>query len=175
MSKYYAGIGARATPPQIKDIMTRLATKLEKDGWILRSGGAAGADSAFERGVTNPQSNAQIYLPSNSFNNRTAGTQPQFLNYQSLPGYQQAISTIHQYHPAPDRLSDFARHLMARNAMQVLGSDLATPSKMIVAWTPQGNVVGGTGQALRLAQTYQIPIRNLGDPQTLQSVLKYIA
>ncbi len=174
MTRFYAGIGARKTPANIQEIMTRLAAKLENDGWVLRSGGAAGADSAFERGVANPQANAQIYLPSQSFNSRTVGSQPQYLNYQSLPGAQQAFSTLHQYHPAPQRLSPFAQHLMARNAMQILGPDLKSPSSMVVAWTPEGKVTGGTGQALRMADTYQIPIRNLGDPMTLESILKYL-
>jgi predicted Rossmann fold nucleotide-binding protein DprA/Smf involved in DNA uptake len=49
---YYAGIGARSTPPQILSVMTRLASKLEGMGYTLRSGGAAGADTAFERGVS---------------------------------------------------------------------------------------------------------------------------
>ena len=174
MARFYAGIGARKTPTNIQEVMTQLAAKLEQDGWVLRSGGAAGADSAFERGVVNPQTNAQIYLPSQSFNSRTAGSQPQFLNYQSLPGSQQAFATLHQHHPAPQKLSPFAQHLMARNAMQVLGPDLRSPSSMIVAWTPRGEVTGGTGQALRMAETYQIPIRNLGNPETLQSILQYL-
>jgi hypothetical protein len=174
VSRFYAGIGARATPPEIQEIMTRLASKLENEDWILRSGGAAGADSAFERGVRNPQAHSEIYLPSRYFNQRTAGTQPQFLNYQSLPGAQQAHQTLHQYHPAPQRLSPFAQHLMARNAMQVLGPDLKSPSSMVVAWTPGGAVTGGTGQALRMAETYQIPVRNLGNPETMQSILNYL-
>ena len=174
MTKYYAGIGARSTPKKIQAIMTLLASRLEQEGWILRSGGADGADSAFERGIRNPQANAQIYLPDNYFKRRTAGQQPQFLNYQSLPGAQQAMATVQQYHPAPHRLSDYARHLMARNAMQLLGPDMRTPSKLIVAYTEDGKTIGGTGQALRMGNTYQIPIRNLGDEQTLSSVQRYL-
>jgi len=172
--RHYAGIGARSTPASVQEIMSLLAAKLESEGWILRSGGAAGADSAFERGVRNPQSHAQIYLPDSSFNNRIAGSQPQFINYQTLPGAQQALNTLHQYHPAPHRLSPFAKNLMARNAMQVLGSNLDSPSSLIVAWTPKGEITGGTGQALRMAQSYQIPVRNLGNETTLQSVKKYL-
>ena len=63
---------------------------------------------------------------------------------------------------------------MARNAMQVLGQTMNQPAKMVVAYTPGGQVIGGTGQALRMAQAYQIPIRNLGDPATLQSVQRFL-
>ncbi len=63
---------------------------------------------------------------------------------------------------------------MARNAMQALGPALNDPAKMIVAWTPGGQITGGTGQALRMAQSYGIPVRNLGNPQTLQSILRWL-
>ena len=166
----YAGIGARQTPPQILNLMTHLASKLESMGYVLRSGGAQGADSAFEQGV---KSAKEIYLPSKSFNSRIAG-QPGIIDASALPNWQQAIATVNQFHPAPGKLSEFARSLMARNAMQVLGKSMNEPAKMIVAWTPGGQIVGGTGQALRMAQAYQIPVRNLGNPETLQKVQQFL-
>jgi predicted Rossmann fold nucleotide-binding protein DprA/Smf involved in DNA uptake len=52
MTKYYAGIGSRETPKDICDIMTQLAIKLANNGWVLRSGGAKGADrSRFEKEI----------------------------------------------------------------------------------------------------------------------------
>ena len=60
MPRFYAGIGARATPPPILSLMTRAAFALCKRGYVLRSGHAIGADSAFERGAG---SAAQIFLP----------------------------------------------------------------------------------------------------------------
>ena len=168
----YAGIGARSTPPQILNLMTQLASKLEGMGYTLRSGGAAGADTAFELGVSNP-ANRQIYLPGRNFNSKVAG-QSGFIDATTLPHWQQAIATVNQFHPAPGRLGEYARNLMARNAMQVLGQTMNQPAKMVVAYTPGGQVTGGTGQALRMAQAYQIPIRNLGDPTTLQNVQRFL-
>jgi hypothetical protein len=43
--------------------MTALAEELEKEGYVLRSGGAEGADLAFSRGVSNPK-NKKIYFDS---------------------------------------------------------------------------------------------------------------
>ena len=174
MTRSYAGIGARATPRDIQSIMTAVAQKLEAEDWILRSGGAAGADQAFQRGVTNPAA-MQIFLPNERpFQGHIPGSQPHLINYQQMPGAKQAFATVNQFHPAPERLSDYARHLMARNAMQALGPALNDPSKMIVAWTPGGQITGGTGQALRMAQTYGIPVRNLGNQDTLQSILNWL-
>ena len=49
----YAGIGSRKTPIKILKEMTKIANFLNKKGYILRSGGAIGADKAFENGSGN--------------------------------------------------------------------------------------------------------------------------
>ena len=56
----YAGIGSRNTPENIQAIMTKLATKLESLGLVLRSEGGVGANSAFELGLLS-QGNKEIY------------------------------------------------------------------------------------------------------------------
>ena len=50
-SKFYAGIGSTKTPKHIQEIMTEIARLLEIQRYTLRSGGATGADTAFENGV----------------------------------------------------------------------------------------------------------------------------
>lgn len=152
--------------------MRLLASKMEGDAWKLRSGGAKGADAAFEAGVRNP-ANRAIYLPGDYFNGRRAGAQGYFDSTQ-LPGWQSALQTVNEYHPAPERLGDYARALMARNAMQVLGPSLDRPADLVVAWTPGGRVQGGTGQALRMAGNLGIPVRNLGDPEALARARAYL-
>lgn len=175
MTTFYAGVGSRATPPEILQVMSALARKLEPT-YGLRSGGAAGADQAFEAGVRD-LGNQQIFLPGRSFQGRIAG-QPGYVDASALPAWQQALATVAQFHGAPHLLGPFPRALMARNAMQVLGPDLQTPSRFIVAWTPgaliDGREAGGTGQALRIARHYGIPIRNLANPQVLQDAIDFI-
>jgi len=170
--RIYAGIGSRETPAEVQGIMRALAAKMEQDNWLLRSGGAKGADAAFEAGVANPAHRA-IFLPGQSFNGRVAGPGGYYDSTQ-LPGWQQALESVARYHPAPDRLSPFARNLMARNAMQVAGPNLNRPADRIVAWTPGGEVVGGTGQALRMANDLGIEIRNLGDPRVMRGAMRYL-
>lgn len=58
----YAGIGSRRTPPDVCADMTRIAQALGARGFTLRSGGAAGADQAFEEGAAD-QRLREIYLP----------------------------------------------------------------------------------------------------------------
>ena len=47
--KYYAGIGSRETPPGIEPMIEEIVKILNKFGYILRSGGADGSDSMFEK------------------------------------------------------------------------------------------------------------------------------
>lgn len=172
MTNYYAGVGSRETPNSICDLMTEVAGKLEGDGWILRSGGAAGADSAFESGVSNP-ANMQIFLPSSYFNGRSSRKEG-YIDASKLDSLPKAMKTVDLFHPAPGRLTSFARNLMARNAMQVLGGSLDEPSQFVMAWTVGGKVAGGTGQALRIANFYKIPTINLGDATTEVAVREWL-
>ena len=49
----YAGIGSRAINDQQSKKIEEIAEKLALAGYTLRSGGAGGADSAFENGCLN--------------------------------------------------------------------------------------------------------------------------
>lgn len=171
-AKIYAGIGSRRTPPEALQVMRQLASRMEQGGWLLRSGGAAGADAAFEAGVVDPR-HRSIYLPGRSFNQRVAGSGG-YVDSTQMPGWQQALESVARYHPAPDRLTPFARNLMARNAFQVLGPTMDRPADLVVAWTPGGQATGGTGQALRMAQDHGIEVRNLGDPAVMARAMRWL-
>lgn len=155
MKRYYTGIGARKTPPEIMVVERQVASSLERHGYILRSGGAAGSDTAFEQGVIRP-TNKRIYLPWHGFNGRAS-------KYNTPT--REAIELASRYHPAWEKLGQASRKLMGRNSHQVLGYDLVTPSEFIICWTPGGEMVGGTSQALRIGLDHKIPIINLGAPQ----------
>lgn len=156
----YAGIGSRETPEDVLLIMRNLGYVHAKLGWTLRSGGAEGADSAFEQGafqgmeldVLEPW--PEIFLPWEGFNGRPVG--PDHL--EPLPA---AYEIAEQFHPAWDRLTQGGKRLHARNAHQILGPGLDNLSEFVVCWTPGGKGGGGTGQALRMARHYEIPIYDL--------------
>jgi len=154
--RYYAGIGSRETPPQICKLMTRIAKRLSEKGWTLRSGGAKGADSAFESGSTL----SEIYLPYDGFEKKRDHMIGYF-DAESFSNYQEASAIAADFHPAWDRCGEWARKMHTRNVYQVLGMDLNTPSSCIVCWTKSGGLSGGTAQAMRIAQAHNIPIFNL--------------
>lgn len=155
----YAGIGSRRTPPLILGVMEAIGETLAREGWILRSGHAPGADQAFEKGAGEA---AEVYLPWPGFE----GEVPIYGRplYQASPTAH-AIAADH--HPAWPRLKDAVRSLHARNAHQVLGLELDAPSSFVICWTPDGSLdgrggkSGGTGQALRIAAAYGVPVFNL--------------
>lgn len=155
---YYTGIGSRKTPDRYCAAFTLLAARLEHQGYILRSGGAIGADTAFENGVTDPD-NTDIYLPWKDFNNNTS---------DKHEVCDKAMEIAAHYHPAWDRCNRVARLFHGRNSYQVLGDDLNTPSEFVFCWSPNS---GGTEQALRIARDYGIPIFNMHDHRVADAFL----
>lgn len=159
--KYYAGIGSRETPENIKFAIERIVNYLNSIDYILRSGGAPGADSFFEEFATQKE----IFLPWRGFNNNDSN-----LFTPTLDAHKMA----EKYHPSWFKLSQGAKKLMARNCHQVLGLDLNSPVDFIVCWTRDGKASGGTGQALRIAQDLKIPVYNLYFKDTIHQIFKEI-
>ena len=134
-TKFYTGVGSRKTPESVLSLFTQWAKELNGLGYTLRSGGAVGADSAFEMGVSDKHK--EIYLPWRGFNGNTSVL---------FTVNDDAMAIARTLHPAWQSLSEGAKKLMARNVYQVLGSDLKTPSAL----------------AIRLARCNGIPIFNAG-------------
>ncbi len=155
MLRFYSGIGARATPPEVLSLMTRAAFALLKRGYVLRSGHAIGADSAFERGAGDA---AQIFLPVPGWRGSASVVHPEALG-DELWGRAREIAAAH--HPA------FADPLALRSGsphpQRLPGARpaLDSPSEFVLCWTADGEASGGTGQALRIAATYGVPVYNL--------------
>ena len=168
--KYYAGIGSRETPAEIMSKMTEIASLLEKEGYILRSGGASGADVAFEQGVLDRR-NMNIYLPKAIFNSRRHSPPSYiFIEYKSDDWFI-AYESL-KFHPRGFNMSPSTQLMMIRNFFQVHGISGERDSDFVVCWTPDsanGTSIktsydtGGTGQALRLAAHQDVPVYNLCD------------
>ena len=159
MANFYTGVGSRNTPVKILKIMTAVAKKLSSNGYTLRSGGAAGADSAFEAGAGNAK---RIYLASESTS--------------------QSEKIASQFHPAWHRCSVYAKKLHGRNSFQVLGDDLDSPSEFLICWTADRCCshrdrtirTGGTGTAISIADHHNVKIFNLAYEPHLRRVVAYL-
>ena len=83
---------------------------------------------------------------------------------------EEATKLAENYHPAWDSLSPITRLLMIRNGYQVLGKNLNDPVEFIVCWTPGGKIKGGTGQALRIAKAFNIPVFNMAKQKDMDHI-----
>lgn len=162
MYNSYAGIGSRTTPEEICSVLYDIARKLGEKGYTLRSGHAEGADWAFERGAASVQgSKAEIYLPWKSFNKNLP-----IVPWHTPISYhdRRAEDIAAKFHPKWQYLKRGAKLLHSRNVHQILGATLDNRVDFVVCWTPRGLGMGGTGQAIRIARHYNIPVVDLGDP-----------
>lgn len=150
----YAGVGSRQTPPDVLALMTVIARRLAARGFVLRSGGAVGADRAFEKGAPH----REIYLPWTDYSPLAA---------RLYTPTTEAFVLASKHHRAWSRLGGAAKALHARNAHIVLGTYLKTPALFVVCWTRDGAIekttaeTGGTGQAIRIAVAHGIKVWNL--------------
>ena len=173
--KIYTGVGARSTPPEMLDIIRNVASVLGKQGWVLRSGGADGADSAFEAGCDSVQGSKKIYIPWDGFNGR-------YQDGQSILTLDQgdrsgAMELVKGVHPAFNRLSRGALALHSRNTYQVLGLYLDSPSQFLLCYAPtdrDGVPTGGTRTAWVVARMFDIPCFNLSNEQDYERITKFI-
>jgi hypothetical protein len=158
----YLGAGSCESPADILDLMHRIAGALARLGWALRTGGAPGADSAFEAGARAAGGRIGLYLPWRGFEERT---QDVVLHEPSA----RALELAPRFHPAWSTLRRGGRALHARNVHQVLGGTCDNPASFVVCWTQDGATcaaetskrTGGTGTAVRIASAYGVAVHNL--------------
>lgn len=173
MNKIYCGIGARVTPLDIQLDMQLLSKVAAKLGWILRSGGANGADTAFEQGCDTLHGKKEIYLPWSGFNGNTSSL---------VSPSDRAVRTANTIHPAFISLKPAAKLLVARNMHQVMGEDMNTPTDCVICWTQNGQLnkqqytrqSGGTGSAIALASDWGIPVFNLFHSTHFDKALEFL-
>jgi hypothetical protein len=172
----YTGIGSRTTPPVILDLMLEIGRYFGKHGVTLRSGGAPGADIAFEQGCDSAGGPKQIFFPTkiwmgkdSSLRTGTYHLMGPDINLQEASIWAQRIWTYRNLQYEWNRLKPFTKLLMIRNSLQILGPQMVSPTKLIICWTTNGELTGGTGQTMMMAEhinhskeyDYVIPIINL--------------
>lgn len=178
--RYYAGIGSRETPIEVQRHMFQVGKFLARKGYTLRTGGADGADNAFLEGCRAGNGKVELWLPWQGFNGHRSEFTP------DRDEFYQIASLLH---PAWKGLKDSVKRLHSRNVGQILGehfdaekviefianrSPVAIPlpdvSEFVLCWTPDGSTgektssaTGGTGMAIRVAYSLDIPIYNDND------------
>lgn len=172
--KSFAGIGSRDTPPEIIQQMKDIAGICLAMGYTLNSGGADGADSAFEEVYDLHNGPMNIFLPWPKFNNNHSKfTRPK-------PEAYNLAATVH---PAWEYMKkDSVKALIARNMHQVLNWSLTDPVDFVVCWTFDGAETaekysmrtGGTGSAICMAARHGIPVYNLCNDDRFDELIDFL-
>lgn len=159
------GVGSRETTDDALVLMAKIARVFSEKGFTLRSGGAKGADSAFE---DNWAGKKEIFLPWNGYENKWKSKE-----YIVPFITQQHIDLASKAHPNWNACKEGARKMHTRNTCQVLGEKLDKPATLLVCWTVRGEYKGGTAVAMRIADLYGIPIYNLAVTQDIEKLREY--
>lgn len=148
----YTGIGSRNAPQAALVQCSYLAGLLERLGFILRSGGAAGIDTAFEMGV-------KLAVNKEILRSKHSTTEAE-------------LEASH-IHPRWDLCNEYARKLHGRNVQLVLGKDLQTHSSFVICWTLSPDM-GGTRTGIVVAKEASIPVFNLAIPDQNSYIVEKI-
>lgn len=166
---HFAGVGARAVAdhPEVGALITRIAFALRDLGWTCRSGGAPGGDAAFEFGASCQRmgpARLERYLPYHEWR----GHHEHVALHYPTPG---AHDIAAAHHPAWSKVPAMKRSYLARTSHIILGRDVMRPEPVafVLCWTEDGacaadettRETGGTGQAIRVACAYGVPVYNL--------------
>lgn len=184
--RFWTGVGSRETPDSILLLMTFIARTLTDLGWVMRSGGAGGADSAFYAGCLEsknfPRATPEVYL---SWNGMTNGKEKLYhdpakglFDAQRYSTWDQANAIALATRGSFEGLGrgGIAHH--TRNVFQVLGVDLQTPAAFLICWAipvgKTGKVKGGTNTAVKLALANGIKVINLYHPDQYNAMIDFL-
>lgn len=137
----YAGIGSRRTPPAILSMMEDVAEELARRGWFLRSGGAEGADLAFERGCDRAGGEKEIFLIDGEF---TAD--------------EKKISSLTGFGAVWGATEDWLH--VVKNCRILFGKNLDEPVGLVLFWDDFG---GATQGVVDIAKRNGIPAIPIGE------------
>lgn len=169
----YAGIGSRKITPEETQLIEKIAGKLADAGIIVYSGNADGSDIAFQRGS---RGKCVLLLPWKKFNNQMYDV-TNALDCFDVGKTPEGKASIAKYHPAPQSLSFGGQCMMARNWHQIIGFGKYPPVSFVVCCAlrdEDGKIVGGTGQACRIAEERGLPIFNIRDPEWQTPFVAYL-
>jgi hypothetical protein len=167
VSILYAGIGSRMTPYIITTEMIILGKYMAFKKYLLRTGGALGADAAFIRGCNLIDNKLkEIYYPNDVF----------CYNNEIIEN----AKNIAKYYHKHDRwwtIPGHTKRCLIRNVFILLGIKLDSPVDFVICWdAPDTRSYGRTKHFIRMAESWKIPIINMKTPklETAKNVYSYI-
>ena len=162
---YITGIGTRNLDERmdkaIRGIMKAFSSINGKDfSFILRSGGARGADTAFECSFS-----GKIISYRADSSHPAKGLDA--ITYSEDPVAEELVMRLHPNPGAVSSLPEYSRKLLYRDAWQIIGSpgkDRRLSDFVIAAW-PMGTTMK---TALLVAKNQGVPVFNVSDPADME-------
>lgn len=176
-------IGSRKAPDDVVEWFVSIAEALLAAGHTGISGLCPeGIDASLTRAVINElnadrEPSAELYIAWNGFDGwRDGDLNGTVISAKKLPCYEKAVELAKSVHPNWDAVKAGGKLLHSRNPFQVLGSDLASPSDVVLLWAPIAgdSITGGTRTAYELAKNSSIPIYNAKVPSEVEGYLSAI-
>lgn len=158
----YAGIGSRKLSAPEQTVIYKLSAQLSHK-FVVYSGNANGADITFQRGSG---SNCIVFLPYYKFNINEYDAWKHSIDCFVVGESEEGIKAANELHPAPHNLNWKSMPMMARNYHQIMGYKQYPIVEFVVCCADRdkhGNIIGGTGQACRIADREGIPVINIRD------------
>lgn len=161
------GIGSRKTPPEVLEEMRKVGQWCREQGHTLRSGHAEGADQAFEEGA---QERCIAYTPWEGFEEDFKSKAVIFPVQDLEPPARKKAKRTLRLHPSSknkhQNLGGAFNNIMIRNALQVMGEDMKTPSDAVVYWA-----LASALQAVRVALHFHVPLVDMRKFTTAEMVI----
>jgi len=167
-------IGSRSASMEHCIMLEETAKMLLSRGAKGYSGAASGPDTAYTNAVIalqryneiDPTTLGRIYIPWAGFSGFQDGDLHGVVRLaNTVPVLKEkAVLIARLLHGAYHRLTRGGKALHSRNPYQVLGDDLASPVSVVLCaadTTNRGAVKGGTATAVKLAQSFEIPVINI--------------
>lgn len=155
----YSITGSMNMEYEMYNILSDIAIKLLNDSWICRmSKDNTPIENIFYATYHGGFSiNLELYT---------------IKNIKALDNFNKAEQLVYKYYPYPDKLEEYKSlvYYYARSIYKLLGKNLNTPSKIIIAYYP---VERKPFESI-IAEAYNIPILNIAKPNHRKAIKEYI-
>ena len=161
--KYFSAVGKITTPPTVKDRIVEELKKYVTFGYILRSGGAKGADTIFAQTYMEMGGKVEIYLPWNGYNGKFLGHD--YINQNCcIMVTPEAFNIAYELDEKWNERTEATKVLDARNVHIYCGFKIGKEplSDFVVYFDDHPeNKDSGTQRGLKVADKFKIPKINL--------------
>lgn len=167
MIRAYAGIGSRNITESERENIVKISKILSKK-YIVYSGNANGSDIAFQTGSDGL---CVVYLPWKGFNQDNYNHQD--AHFIVPEETKESVESVYEFHPNANNLTKGVFSMMRRNYHQVMGYGPYPRVEFVICCSDpngKGGVCGGTGHAVRIAKSVNIPVINIREPHWLEKI-----